>query len=259
MAFERLHPGRPEWDAYYANHIHRYMFAADRLDGAGAVLDAACGVGYGSHWLAGHGVGSVTGVDRDENALRIARETFPHERVRLVRDDCQTLGEAGRFGPFDAVVSFETLEHLPRPTEFLARCRELLAPGGRLIVSTPNARVTGGQGPQDWEYHEKEYTPAELLAAAREAGFPNAELFGQCYTPIGRLRSAARAEINRLRSNPFQRLGTWAQRVVRGRPAPGPALPEQLDDFEIVPFASAEECDRLGPGGPFVLILCATL
>jgi hypothetical protein len=44
MVFERIAPDTPEWAAYYANHIQRYMFAADRLREAGCrhVLDAAC-------------------------------------------------------------------------------------------------------------------------------------------------------------------------------------------------------------------------
>ncbi|MGC1272196.1 MAG: methyltransferase domain-containing protein [Planctomycetaceae bacterium] len=254
MAFERLHPGRPEWDAYYANHIHRYRFAAERLRGGGNVLDAACGVGYGSRFLAENGIGRIVAVDRDGEALRIARKSFTHEHVRFVQDDCQKLSEAEQHGPFDAIVSFETLEHLPDPQAFLRRCRALLSGDGRLIVSTPNANVTGGQGPREWEYHEQEYTPSELLAMLRECGFSQTELFGQCYTAIGRLRSAVRGELHQVRSNPLARVGSWVQRVLRGRPFPGAPLPEHLDDFVIRAFDSAEECDRLANEGPFVLI-----
>lgn len=257
MAFERLHPGRSEWDAYYANHIHRYRFAAERLRGAGRVLDAACGVGYGAKYLAENGVGNVIAVDRNDDALRIGRKSFAHEHVQFVQDDCQTLEAVDQFGRFEAVVSFETLEHLPEPKAFLTRCRSLLVDDGQLIISTPNSNITGGQDIRDWEYHEKEYTPVELQAMLAECGFSRAMLYGQAFTPIGRLRSAVRAELNQIRSNPFARAGMWVQRVLRGRSTPGPALPEHLDDFEMMHFDSAEECDRLGTDGPFVLIAVA--
>lgn len=43
MASERIAPDTAEWAAYYANHIQRYRFAADRLREPGCrhVLDAA--------------------------------------------------------------------------------------------------------------------------------------------------------------------------------------------------------------------------
>jgi hypothetical protein len=54
MAIERIVPGTKEWDAFYANHIFRYQFAANILkeDSIAKLLDAACGVGYGSAFLA---------------------------------------------------------------------------------------------------------------------------------------------------------------------------------------------------------------
>lgn len=42
-------------------------------------------------------------------------------------------------GPgFDVVCSFQVLEHVAEPRQFLGRCLGLLRPGGRLILSTPN-------------------------------------------------------------------------------------------------------------------------
>jgi 2-polyprenyl-3-methyl-5-hydroxy-6-metoxy-1,4-benzoquinol methylase len=40
--------------------------------------------------------------------------------------------------PFDAVTSFEVLEHLPDPASVLQSMRSLMKPGARLILSVPN-------------------------------------------------------------------------------------------------------------------------
>ena len=258
MAFERITPGTHEWDAYYGNHICRYAFAADLLAGRphARVLDAACGVGYGARALAEALPGArVVAVDRDEAALAVARGQFAHDRVTVLADDCYTLAAAATHGPYDAVVSFETLEHLAEPARFLSAVRGVLAPGGTLVVSTPNQSVTGFETPDDWSFHEKEYTAAELTALLAGHGFDAADLFGQRVTPIGQLRSEVRGELHALASNPLARVGSAVQRVLRRHPRRA-VLPEQPSDFEVAPTTGAA-CAAEGDRGPFVLIAVA--
>jgi SAM-dependent methyltransferase len=257
MPFERLEPGTAEWTAYLANHEHRYAFAAARLAHLGPpaiVLDAATGVGYGAAQLADRCDIRIVAVDRDPHALRLARSLFPRPQIEYLEDDCRTLARAGDGrGPYDAVVSFETIEHLPDPAPFLARIATLTSAGGLLIASTPNRTVAGGT----WSCHEREYSASEFEALLVAAGFRSIQLFGQRLTAIGHLRRDVRGEVNRLRANPLARAGFWMQKRFRGFTL-GPALPEQPADLEIVPFASAGECERLGKDGPFVLIAVAT-
>ena len=259
MSFERLEPGTPEWKAYLANHEHRYAFAAARLAHLGpsaAVLDAATGVGYGAAQLADQCGVRVVAVDRDPRALELARSQFQRSQVEYLEDDCRTLAHAGNGrGPYNAVVSFETIEHLPDPASFLTRAASLMSADGVLIASTPN-RTAGGGG--KWSYHEREYSAPEFEALLVATGFRSMQLFGQRLTSIGQLRQDVRGEINRLRFNPLTRAGFWLQKRLRGFTLE-PALPERAGDFEIVPFASADECERLGKGGPFVLIAVATI
>ncbi len=258
MAFERIEPGTVEWEAYYANHIQRYQFAAAELlrRPAENVLDAACGVGYGSHYLANQGVPRITAVDQDRHALEIASQQFAHPAITFIEDDCHSLVSDASRGPFDAIVSFETLEHLIKPKEFLSRCRAILSPQGILLISTPNRLVSSPDSNIKWHFHEQEYTASEFSALLTEAGFSKIALFAQRMTVLGRLRSEMRAEINSLRFNPFYRVGSWLQRVLRAVPTPPTPLPERVEDFEIVPTDS-EECDRLGAAGPFVLVATA--
>ena len=44
-------------------------------------------------------------------------------------------------GRFDLVYASHVLEHLPDPARALRRCRELLAPGGRLVLVSPNPQA----------------------------------------------------------------------------------------------------------------------
>ncbi len=257
MAFERLHPGTTEWSAYYGNHIARYRFAAERLRAAGSrkVLDAACGVGYGSNFLASQLGIEVVAVDRSEEALAIARKDFAHERVRHLQDDCHTLAAAAAHAPFDAIVSMETLEHLPNQPAFLAACRERLRPGGLLLVSTPNKHMSAPN--KEWSFHEKELSAVEFSAALGAAGFSKLELLSQDFSQIGRLRQDVRGEILRLRQLPFARLGRWIQRVFRRR-GETPALPEREEDFDFAALGTPEACDALGSKGPIILLGVAT-
>jgi len=254
VSFERIEPGTTEWDAYFASHIHRYHFAAQRLleHGSRKILDAACGVGYGSHHLASTMASEVIGVDRDEHALAIANRDFQRDNVRFILDDCETLREACKHGPFDAVVSFETLEHLKQPSQFLSAVRDLLKPDGSAIVSIPNSDVASSA---DWEFHERDFNAGEFEEILTNADFCRLDFHGQYMNSLGRLREQIRAEANRIRFNPSFRLGAWLQKRLRNHHLP-PPLPEQIEDFEMH-SASPEEIRRQGKHGPIAIIVVA--
>jgi SAM-dependent methyltransferase len=259
MAIERIVPDTKAWNAYYANHICRYRFAVEKLSVAGSrkILDAACGVGYGSAYLADLITGSsITAIDRSESALQIARQSFAKTAVSYLTDDCLTFTHTASKGPFDAVVSFETLEHLPDPVKFLQNCREHLREKGLLIISTPNQLVSSPGNDLNWEFHEKEYTPEEFMELLEESGFRNIRLYGQQLNLKGKIKDEIRSDLNRLWSNPFVRLGRWIQAVFRGQRFDFP-LNESIDDFEIPCYGHPSDISKLEREGPFVLIAVA--
>lgn len=83
---------------------------------------------------------------------------------------------SGAEGPFDLVVALELVEHFPpeEALDFLRRARELLRPGGRLVVSTPDV-FTPGRWHRD-AGHRTPFSPWELGAFAEEAGFRVVEI-----------------------------------------------------------------------------------
>lgn len=84
-------------------------------------------------------------------------------------------------GPVDVVASFEVIEHLFSPREFVRGCAEALAPGGALVLSCPNVRgfdiVTLGplSGAVDTE-HLNYFHPASLSALVGSEGFDVVEV-----------------------------------------------------------------------------------
>ncbi|HEX2086114.1 MAG TPA: class I SAM-dependent methyltransferase, partial [Solirubrobacteraceae bacterium] len=75
---------------------------------------------------------SVTAVDVEEAFLVRAREV---PGVRALRDDIAR--SALPAGSFDLALCSEVIEHLHDPAPALRGLRRLLAPGGRLVLSTP--------------------------------------------------------------------------------------------------------------------------
>jgi len=57
-------------------------------------------------------------------------------------------------GKFDWIVMSEVLEHLRRPQAVVAHCLEWLAPGGSLLVTTPNGHWESNEHLQEFNFQE---------------------------------------------------------------------------------------------------------
>ena len=170
---ERFIPGTA--GEIWHEHWHRYHFAAPLVAGLD-VLDVACGEGYGSALLASRAA-RVIGADIAPSAVEHAREQYADRaNLEFQQADCAALPFAE--ASFDAVVSFETIEHIAAHEAFLDEIRRVLRPDGLLILSCPNkAEYTDRRGVTN-EFHVRELYRPELehLVAAR---FPHALWYGQ--------------------------------------------------------------------------------
>lgn len=265
MAIERIEPGTEEWKQYYPNHLVRYQFVFERIKELRenvTVLDAACGVGYGSKIMASLDQATIIGVDINNQAIEIANSLFNDKKVKYVVDNCETLEKISAFAPFTHIVSFETFEHLKNPEKFLKRAIDLLGEGGLIIISTPNRMVSSPDGVVRWEFHEKEYSPNEFVNLIKNSGFEEIQLFGQAHTEIGKMRKSINTELSRvyrnISFNPLIRLGNYLKKIM-GRPAIeySSTLYEQVADFEIVKYNSVQDMEGKGKDGPFVQIVMA--
>jgi glycosyltransferase involved in cell wall biosynthesis/SAM-dependent methyltransferase len=155
-------------------HFHRYCLARDLCPGLD-VLDVASGEGYGSSILS-NVARSVIGVDVDPAAIAHARTTYGWENLRFVLGSVLDLPLGG--ASVDAVVSFETLEHVREHARFMAEVKRVLRPGGKLIVSTPERAVYSARGEPVNKYHLLELTVAEFDSLLR-ANFRHVGILSQ--------------------------------------------------------------------------------
>ncbi len=164
------------------DHVQRYLFASAYARGK-RVLDIACGVGYGSRLLADAGALTVDGVDIQPAVIAYASEHYAAPAIRFQVGDITEF--CGSY-PYDLIVCFETIEHVPDFRRALGQLYQQLAEGGTLIISSPNRIVTSPTArtledrPVN-RFHVREFTPAELADELIKAGFvmPGDVLYGQ--------------------------------------------------------------------------------
>ena len=120
----------------------RLLALLDPVPAGGRLLEVGCGHGLlldearRRGWV-------VQGLDLSREAAGYARERLGLEVIERPLEDSGLAGEQ-----FDAVVIADVLEHLDDPVGGLDRCAELLAPGGALLIVTPDpasptARLVG--------------------------------------------------------------------------------------------------------------------
>lgn len=122
-----------------------YGFLRDHLPGAGRVLEVGCGDGTNIEILAANGL-EFTGCDVSALSIRMAagRRGGHGPPWFLVAD-----GEALPFAAetFDAVLAVSVMEHLASPERVLEQMISVLAPGGRLILLSPQYGAPLGASP----------------------------------------------------------------------------------------------------------------
>ena len=150
----------------WGEHRARYRFALERLQAGQRVLDVACGAGFGLAMLSR---AAVSGIGVDYDCAPLAEISEPRtvvqaDAARLPFADCS----------FDAVVTFETIEHVNDAAGLLGELRRVLKPGGPLILSTPNRAFRESANP----FHVREFTADELRSLLAEH-FSEVQLLGQ--------------------------------------------------------------------------------
>lgn len=141
-----------------------YHAAAERI--SGRVLEIGTGSGYGIEIIAPHATQFVT-VDKHAPAPELLR--LPNVAFR----QCTVPPLPFEAEHFDCVITFQVIEHIRRDADFIREIHRVLRPGGRLILTTPNAPMSLTRNP----WHVREYTAPELKQLL-ERVFGKVEMFG---------------------------------------------------------------------------------
>ena len=136
----------------------------------GRILDVGCASGAFLKAMLAHGW-SGEGVEPAAVQFALASEALT-ARCRL--HQC-SLQEAKLEGQFDVVSLWDVLEHVPDPLPFLCRCRDLLAPGGLIVLNVPDldsfqARLLGRRWPLLLAEHLNYFNLGSLRKCAARAG-----------------------------------------------------------------------------------------
>jgi SAM-dependent methyltransferase len=173
-----------------AGSLRARRLAAGLAPGA-RVLDVGCGDGRLLAAFAALGY-ACTGTERAQDHPR------PGSAAAGVEIHTGDLAEVGLAeNCFDLCVFWHVLEHLHDPYESLVEARQILSPGGRLVVAVPNfeslqAVWSGGEWFHlDLPRHLFHFTPRSLAALLCRAGFRVHRLVHHCLeqNPYGILQS----------------------------------------------------------------------
>lgn len=130
-----------------------YLEAAKLI--SGKVLEIGTGSGYGVEIVAPHTDAFIT---IDKYKTDIAGETPAAEnKVTFLQMNVPPLQNIPS-ASFDFVITFQVIEHIQRDDVFLQEIYRVLKSGGKLIVTTPNKKMSLTRNP----WHVREYTIQEL-------------------------------------------------------------------------------------------------
>lgn len=185
------HP-REHWDQYFREKGRtKYQFdrrrmgrkdrgildAINAFDPAGkACLDIGFGTGRWLQYLRTSGAERLAAADISAEALESVRD-FCDEAVQVdLEREALPFADAS----FDLVLSFEVIEHLAYPEQYLSEIRRVLKPQGLFLLSCPNLtsfgsriRMLAGLAPNSFgdPTHLRHYRRVDLLDVLRKAGF----------------------------------------------------------------------------------------
>ena len=134
------------YDRRWQNFQHANLYGLERcLFILSAICDLQlkepriCDLGCGTGWLTGilATLGSTVGVELSSKAVELAQQYYPTARF-ICADATAWEPEPGAF---DVVVSQEVIEHIEDKRSYLRVIHRALAPGGYLLMTTPNLDV----------------------------------------------------------------------------------------------------------------------
>ena len=159
-----------------SSHHQRILKPHLPLNPDSAVLDVGCGMGFALESLRQLGYRHLEGFDTDKNQVALAQKAgLP---VLWAENPLSFLAE--RTGSKDLILCLDVLEHVPKTGQlaFASAIRQALKPGGRAILTVPNASSALASR---WRYidltHETSFTEHSIDFLLFNSGFSKISAF----------------------------------------------------------------------------------
>lgn len=150
---ERVSSTEPSDNYIFQRSVLAYTEAAKIV--SGNVLEIGTGNGYGIEMIA-RKVSQLYTIDKFKND-NITGLLQQYKNVIFKKTTIPPLTEIAS-NSFDFVITFQVIEHIKNDTFFLQEIYRVLKPGGQLIITTPNKKMSLTRNP----WHIREYTACEL-------------------------------------------------------------------------------------------------
>ena len=185
-------------------HFHLDETALRPLAGKSA-LDVGCGAGLLAEPLRRLGA-EVTAVDAAPELVAAARA---HAAAQGLVIDYRAAGVEALEGEYDLVTALEVIEHVADPQAFVRTLADRLAPGGLLILSTPNRTswsklltITLAEGfgriPKGTHDFDKFIDPEQMRGLLARAGMEVVDVEGIAFSPTRGLHLSEDTRLNYL-------------------------------------------------------------
>ena len=169
-----------ELDDIRNDHKNRYLWVQDKLNSNEVIIDAGCGIGYGSRILSKK-CASVTSFDISNAAIDYANKYWKQSNIQFIQADLHLLELEPK--SIDKIVAFEVIEHLAFPEVFIEKAYLGLKVGGSLYISVPNEDKIAHSIELN-PFHFKHYRLDEITNLCKEGGFEIKEQVYQDYDEL---------------------------------------------------------------------------
>ncbi|MFH0862812.1 MAG: class I SAM-dependent methyltransferase [Candidatus Altiarchaeota archaeon] len=219
-----------------------YDYAKTAIRPGSLTLDLGSGDGFGAGRLAG--ALKIVSVDSDRKTMKAQRAATTAKEHAMAVSRAESL--PFKEGVFDAVLSFQLIEHLSDDDAFASEASRVLSRAGVMYLTSPNRLLRLKPGENPWNrFHVREYDK-KALQEVLHPHFKRIEFFGVTATPeimeiemerIRQIRRISSLDVLNLRAKMPEWLrycvAEGMKKVAGGKNGKAPAVEPRPDGFKL--------------------------